>query len=258
MRSRQNTSSGSSDARSKASPSTTPHGQASEALLPVRFPFTSTSSSRATTPSSGSRTPHSPSSPTLPNFPVASKTARPSNLRLQQEGSDSSRRGSSPKDLGGSAVGHSPLPSGSDLSVYKSAPSTPLVSCHENGDTAGTKSPTINVTASPQTTGFQATSEDDQEQALKIFENRDENLDPGEVSAWLGDAGDARERVRVAYMSLFCWNNVDILSALRGLCARIALKGETQQVDRMLEAFSKRWCEGNCNHGFKSFGKTYS
>lgn len=34
-------------------------------------------------------------------------------------------------------------------------------------------------------------------------------------------------------------------------------EGETQQVDRMLEAFSKRWCECNCNHGFKSFGKRF-
>ncbi len=59
----------------------------------------------------------------------------------------------------------------------------------------------------------------------------------------------------MAYMNLFDWTNVDILSALRGLCARIALKGETQQVDRMLDAFSKRWCDCNCNHGFKASGE---
>ena len=30
------------------------------------------------------------------------------------------------------------------------------------------------------------------------------------------------------------------------------MKGETQQMDRMLYAFAKRWCECNSNHGFKS------
>ena len=129
-----------------------------------------------------------------------------------------------------------------------------MISYYKNAD-ANVQSPTIQITASPKALAAGPNSEEDQEQALKIFENRDETLDPGEVSAWLGDAGDGRERVRMAYMNLFDWTSVDILSALRGLCARIALKGETQQVDRMLDAFSKRWCECNSNHGFRSSGE---
>lgn len=243
------------DGPSRTSPAISSQVHGSEGLLPVRFPFNSTSNSRATTPSSGSRTPHSPSSPTLPNFPVASKTTRPSALTIQREAPKSSRRGNSSKDHAARAVDHSPPPSGSDLSVYKSAPSTPISPYNMDGDGADDQSPSINISASREATPVQSKSEDDPEQALKIFENRDENLEPGEVSAWLGDAGNARERVRTAYMSLFNWTKVDILSALRGLCARIALKGETQQVDRMLEAFSKRWCECNYKHGFKSSGK---
>lgn len=253
-RSRQKTASQSSDSRSRVSPSTPSAIPLSETMLPVRFPFTADTAPRAATPSSGSRTPRSPSSPTLPDVPVTSKTTRPSNLRLQGVSSNNLRRGSA---QGAFFAKDSLLRSGSDLSIYKSAPSTPFASTQENDNTDGAKSPTIDVTASPETVIVHATSEDDQEQALKIFENRDENLDPSEVSAWLGDAGEGRVRVRIAYMSLFDWTNVDILSALRGLCARIALKGETQQVDRMLEAFSKRWCECNRNHGFKSFGETF-
>jgi Sec7 domain len=258
--SRQNTPSGSSDGKPRISPLATPAGSASEGLLPVRFPFTSTSSSRAGTPSTGSRTPHSPTSPTLPNFTtpnlvVGSKSARPANLRLQQEALNNSRRGSSSKDQGASPVGDSLPLSGSEASLYKSAPSTPLDSYHKADETTEPHSPSINITASPKTTHIPVNAEEEQEQALKIFENRDDNLNPGEVSAWLGDAGEARERVRMTYMKLFNWTNVDILSALRGLCARIALKGETQQVDRMLDAFSKRWCECNRNHGFKSSGE---
>lgn len=253
-RSRQNTPSQSSDGNSRISPSDKSHGQLSGGSLTVRFPFTSATSSRVATPSSGSRTPNSPSSPTLPTSTMASKTASPSHLRLQRDASDNSRQGSLSKDH---AVGDSPLPSGSDLSIYKSAPSTPFAAHYEGGSNEDGHAPAVKITASPEAAPSRASDENDREQALRIFENRDENLEPGEVSAWLGDAGDARERVRVAFMTLFDWTYVDILSALRGLCARIALKGETQQVDRMLDEFSKRWCECNCNHGFKSSGKLW-
>lgn len=255
-RSVEDTSCRSSDGRSRSSPAITYHGQVSEGSLPTRLLLASASSSDVATPSSGSKPPHSPSSPNLPNPALASKTARPSNLRLQREALNKvSRRGSSSKDQAAGAVIDVPLWSGSDSSVYKSAPTTPMASHQEVGDDDTVQSPAIHVTASPDQIRFPPNWQDDREQALKIFENRDENLDPGEVSAWLGDAGDERDRVRVAYMSLFDWTKVDILSALRGLCARIALKGETQQVDRMLDAFSRRWCECNCNHGFKSCGK---
>jgi Sec7 domain/Pleckstrin homology domain len=252
-RSRQNYSSRGSDGRPRVSPSSSSQGKPShsEGALPVRFPFASTNSSRVTTPTTGSRSPHSPVSPTMPKPPVSSKSSRPSNLRLQQD-SDRSIHANPVDDGAAHYSRHSPLPTGSDLSVYKSAPSTPYALQHDKDAPTEVNSPTINITASPESARERVISEDDQEQALKIFENRDENLDPGEVSAWLGDAGEARERVRVAYMKLFDWTKVNILSALRGLCARIALKGETQQVDRMLDAFSKRWCECNSNHGFKS------
>lgn len=255
VKSRHDTPRGSSDGRARLSPRTASNGQASEGSLPVRFPLGPANGSRVPTPSSGSRTPHSPSSPTLPDSTVLSKTTRPSILKLNPDVSKHPRRGSSSKDQAASDVRNSPLPSSPDISVYRSAPSTPLTSCYENTHTAHSQSPTINITASPKEISAEFNSEEDRDQALKIFENRDENLDPGEVSAWLGDAGDARERVRMAYMKLFDWKSIDILSALRGLCARIALKGETQQVDRMLDAFSQRWGECNCQHGFKSSGK---
>lgn len=64
----------------------------------------------------------------------------------------------------------------------------------------------------------------------------------------------AAERARRAYMSMFDFSNMNILSAVRLLCGKLVLKGETQQVDRIVDAFSKRWCECNPNHGFKSAG----
>jgi Sec7 domain len=259
-KSRQNSPNRSSDERSRSGPSNVRHNQATEGLLSPRNPSASTTNSHGTNPSSGSQTTRSPTSPahpdfTAPYFVAPTKVSRPSNLRLQQDTLNPSRRGSSTKEQGTSLAANSPRPSDSDASVYKSAPTTPIVTPNEDKSRADAPSPAISITASPKTIPVQASAEEDQEQALKIFENRDEHLDPGEVSAWLGDPGEARERVRMAYMKLFDWTNMDVLTGLRGLCERIALKGETQQVDRMLDAFSQRWCECNPMHGFKSAGK---
>ena len=57
-------------------------------------------------------------------------------------------------------------------------------------------------------------------------------------------------------MELFDWANQDILDSLRRLCDRIALKGESQVIDRMLVAFARRWCQCNPAHNFKSSGKS--
>ena len=72
------------------------------------------------------------------------------------------------------------------------------------------------------------------------------------VAAWLGEPDVDRARVRMAYMELFKWQNLNILTALRDLCGRLYFKGESQQVDRILDAFSQRWCSCNPLHGFKA------
>lgn len=93
----------------------------------------------------------------------------------------------------------------------------------------------------------------DKEYARKLFNDPEEVVAGTEPAAWLGDVD--RAMVRKAYMDLFNWTNMDILAALRSLCTKMALKGETQQVDRVLDALSTRWCECNPNHGFKAVGK---
>ncbi|KAL8825898.1 MAG: hypothetical protein Q9170_007613 [Blastenia crenularia] len=88
--------------------------------------------------------------------------------------------------------------------------------------------------------------------AQRIYEG-DETLVPKQkAAAWLGEAGPERGRVRRAYMELFDWQNLNILAALRDFCGRLLLKGETQQVDRILDSFSSRWCACNPDHGFKA------
>lgn len=94
----------------------------------------------------------------------------------------------------------------------------------------------------------------DRVQAKQLYDG-DETLAPQSVAAaWIGEPGPERTRIRQAYMELFEWQNLNILAALRGLCGRLYLKGEAQQVDRILDAFSTRWCACNPNHGFKASG----
>ncbi|KAL8726200.1 MAG: hypothetical protein Q9166_006873 [cf. Caloplaca sp. 2 TL-2023] len=88
--------------------------------------------------------------------------------------------------------------------------------------------------------------------AQRVFEGDDNLVSKTKAAAWLGEAGLDRARVRRAYMELFDWQNLNILAALRDFCGRLLLKGETQQVDRILDAFSTQWCACNPNHGFKA------
>ncbi|PGH10668.1 hypothetical protein AJ80_07424 [Polytolypa hystricis UAMH7299] len=91
----------------------------------------------------------------------------------------------------------------------------------------------------------------DREQAQKIYDESDEESESREPAAVFLGSPD-RASVRKAFMELFDWTNMNILASLRSLCFRIALKAETQQVDRILDAFSCRWSECNPNHGFKA------
>lgn len=93
-------------------------------------------------------------------------------------------------------------------------------------------------------------SVEDRERSRRLFDSPDEVIGDKPTAAWLGEPD--RAMIRKAYMELFKWSNMDILAALRDMCTRLVLKGETQQVDRVLDAFSTRWCECNPNHGFKA------
>lgn len=94
-------------------------------------------------------------------------------------------------------------------------------------------------------------------QAKKIYDGDESFLLKAKAAAWLGEADLERTRVRRAYMELFDWQNINVLAALRDFCSRLILKGETQQVDRLLDAFSSRWCACNPNHGFKATGTSF-
>lgn len=173
----------------------------------------------------------------------------------------------------------SPHLSESTASHYHTASNTPLTPTEDGG--AGWGKPVQQLPASSQTPGRVAdnaaaavttstedvtdeTAEDtpkkstshhstEKDEARKLYDaGGEESTENEPAAAWLG--GPERAGIRKAYMDLFDWSDMNILAALQSLCARIALKGEAQQVDRVLDAFSSRWCECNSNHGFKATG----
>ena len=93
---------------------------------------------------------------------------------------------------------------------------------------------------------------DDLELASRVYYGDESLIEKAKAAAWLGDEGLARARVRRAFMNKFDWENMSVLAALRDLCTRVLLKGETQQIDRLLDALSSRWCTCNPDHGFKA------
>ncbi|KAL8377180.1 hypothetical protein RB595_008046 [Gaeumannomyces hyphopodioides] len=95
-------------------------------------------------------------------------------------------------------------------------------------------------------------TEDERQKAQKIYDGNEDFIQKEKAAAWMGEEGPVRQRTLQAYMSLFDFAGRSIVSSLRDICARLILKAETQQVDRILAAFAKRWCECNPKHGFKA------
>lgn len=99
-------------------------------------------------------------------------------------------------------------------------------------------------------------TEDDRQKAQKIFDGNEDFISKDRAAAWMGEEGIVRQRTLRAYMDLYDFEHQSIVASLRQVCQRLLLRAETQQVDRILVAFSKRWCECNPNHGFKTSGKS--
>lgn len=98
-------------------------------------------------------------------------------------------------------------------------------------------------------------TEDDRQKAQRIFDGNEDFIQKSRAAAWMGEEGPVRQRTLQAYMELYDFSGKSVLTCLREVCGRLILRAETQQVDRILVGFSKRWCDCNPHHGFKALGK---
>jgi hypothetical protein len=150
--------------------------------------------------------------------------------------------------------------SGSTDTVYKSATSLPIVQIQGESEVEASGGQMMAAAEAmklpdelPQNDEMPV--EVDREKAKKIYDCNEDFIQKEKAAAWMGEEGPARSRTLVAYMELYDFSNLNILAALRNMCNRLVLKAESQQVDRILDAFAKRWCQCNSNHGFKATGK---
>ena len=141
---------------------------------------------------------------------------------------------------------HSPI---TPSTQYHSASSLPLPSVQVDGN-----EPRKSVEANGMKLSSELVDEgaEYRERARKIFEGDEEDVTKTEAASWLGEKNTLSTRTLQAYMELFDFAGYSILAALRALCGKLVLKGETQQFDRIITGLSSRWCECNPNHGFKA------
>jgi hypothetical protein len=151
--------------------------------------------------------------------------------------------------------------SGSTDTVYQSATSLPMLHVDEQDEGGASSHLDSTSTEAPQarqgsTLDATMTLSDARERAQKIYDGNEDFVPKEKAAAWMGDESPIRSRTLIAYMKLYEFANLNILAALRSVCNRLVLKAESQQVDRILDAFAGRWCQCNPNHGFKVTGKS--
>ncbi|KAG0339897.1 hypothetical protein BG004_006630 [Podila humilis] len=73
-------------------------------------------------------------------------------------------------------------------------------------------------------------------------------LPKDEISCYLGTPKPFNRMVLVFYMNNFDFSGKRLDFAFRSLCQKLVLKGETQEVDRVLEAFAQRYVDCNPQH----------
>ncbi|KAK4509587.1 uncharacterized protein ATC70_007940 [Mucor velutinosus] len=79
-----------------------------------------------------------------------------------------------------------------------------------------------------------------------------------EIAEFLGSPKSSRPKVLMLYMNNFDFANQRLDAAFRTLCAKLYLKAESQQLDRIIEAFAKRYYECNPDTLLHCFDVVYA
>lgn len=74
------------------------------------------------------------------------------------------------------------------------------------------------------------------------------------VVEWIGDGKPSSNLILETYMTYFDFKDMCLEQSFRNLCSRLHLKGETQQIDRILLQFSIRYFECNPKCIFGTIG----
>lgn len=94
------------------------------------------------------------------------------------------------------------------------------------------------------------------ESAQRIWdEDNSVYSDLNKVVEWIGNGKESSNAILESYMEHFDFKDLKLEQAFRNLCSKLHLKGETQQIDRVLYQFSTRYFECNPQCIFGTVGK---
>ncbi|KAH8916118.1 hypothetical protein BT69DRAFT_1340551 [Atractiella rhizophila] len=99
-----------------------------------------------------------------------------------------------------------------------------------------------NRSASPGGTSLEDKA---RELALKAWHEEEGFLKREKIAEWLGGINRLNKAACTAYLELFDFAGLRMDAAFRKLCEKLYLKAETQQIDRILDEFSKRYWNQN-------------
>lgn len=83
------------------------------------------------------------------------------------------------------------------------------------------------------------------ELATRCWAEDEDFLAKDKIAEWLGGQSLINKTALRHYMDFFDFSNLRLDHAFRRMCAKLYLKAETQQVDRILEEFARRYFECN-------------
>ncbi|ODV88786.1 hypothetical protein CANCADRAFT_69724 [Tortispora caseinolytica NRRL Y-17796] len=87
--------------------------------------------------------------------------------------------------------------------------------------------------------------------ALTLYYNPSIFEDHKTTIAWLGSDAPYRSDVRRLYMALFDFRMTNVLTALRLLCNKVHLKGDSDSIYRLLTSFAEKWVNDNPQSGYQ-------
>lgn len=94
--------------------------------------------------------------------------------------------------------------------------------------------------------------------ASKLFNEEFVSIQPEEYTQFLAASDGESSNIREFYMDLFNWD-ANLLKSTRTLCSKLYLKGESQEIDRILSSFTKSYIKQHPINVFctRNFEKIY-
>ena len=115
-----------------------------------------------------------------------------------------------------------------------------------------TDEPTAIIAARPDLASTATLQEKAEHLAQRCWDEDATFLQPKKIAEWLGRGNELNVAVLKVYIAKLDFTGLKLDQAFRRLCEKLYLKAESQQLDRILEQFGRRYWECNLNTVYSS------